>query len=420
MDMQAQSLSQLIATALEKNYQIAIAKNETQIAANNNVIGNTGKLPSINIDGGMSTGWYNSQQNLADGTVRKGSMAQNTNLNLGIIANWTLFEGFKTTATRNKLGILQALGEANTKYYIEQTVSDIAVAYYQLYYEKSLLENYMESLEISRYRFQVEQKKKEIGASNAVNYGLAIVDYQTDSMNYLAQQNTIASLQVELNRLLNMDLLNNTLPTSTAFDLMQLPSKDSLLAAITRNNAAMEQTKLRALIAENDLRLAKANQYPKIDLFAGYQYTASQSAVGFVKSNSNLGPTVGVNVSFNLFNGGAVTRAITNTDLLEENTQIATEETTQNLQAQVHTLHQQYVSVANRLELAKQNTAEMQKVIEVALQQLNKGTINGFDFRLLQQNLLNSKLTTLQLQNILKNIEISLFRLSGTVVERYV
>jgi outer membrane protein len=302
---------------------------------------------------GLSTGWYNSQQNLADGSVRKGNQAQNTNLNLGLIANWTLFEGFKTTATRNKLSVLQALGEANTKFYIEQTVSDITVAYYQMFYEKSLLKNYLESLEISRYRFQVEQKKKEIGASNAVNYGLAIVDYHTDSINYMAQQNTIASLQIALNRLLNMDLLNNTLPTSSNFELIQLPSIDSLLTAISRNNVSMEQSKLRELIAENDLRLAKANHYPKIDLFAGYQYNVSQSEVGFVKSNSNLGPTIGINVSFNLFNGGAVKREVSNTNLLEKNNQIATEDTKLNIQAQVYTLHQQYISVSQKARTGK-------------------------------------------------------------------
>mgnify|MGYP000350827253 CR=1 FL=1 len=55
------------------------------------------------------------------------------------MANWTVFNGFSVYAKRSQLGYLEELGQLNAKFYIEQTVSDIVIAYHQLVYEKQLL-----------------------------------------------------------------------------------------------------------------------------------------------------------------------------------------------------------------------------------------------------------------------------------------
>jgi outer membrane protein TolC len=165
--------------------------------------------------------------------------------------------------------------------------------------------------------------------------------------------------------------------------------------------------------------MSKANRYPKIDLFAGYQYSKTFSEVGFFSSNQKYGPTVGVSVSFNLFNGGAVNREIKNTKIFTENSQLTKQDVTQNINADVLKLYNEHVSLGKRITLAKSNVATMQKVYETASEQLKKGAINGYDFRLTQLTLLNSELTLMQLQLASKAIEISLNRLSGTVLSAY-
>jgi outer membrane protein TolC len=415
----AQSLGELINTALTNNYQIQILKNEVQIASNNNTIGNAGFLPSVDLNGTYSTSFNNTLQKFADGSTKEGSKAQNTNINSSVMANWTIFNGFGVYAKKERLTYLEELGQLNSKFYIEQTVSDIVTTYYQLVYEKQVLENFQQSLNISSFRLSLENKRKEIGSGKIMDYGQALVDYQTDSIRLLAQQDLIQSLTIEINRVLNNDLEKELIVNNLEFTMLFIPVKDTLLNKITQNNSQLEQQRLQELISETELRMEKANRYPKVDLFAGYQYAKSSSEVGFFQSNQNYGPTVGVSVSFNLYNGGTTNRNIKNTKIYSENSTLSKKQVNQNLNADVLKLYNQYQSINERVGLAKSNVETITKVYNAAEEQLKKGAINGYDFRLTQLSLLSSELTLIQLQFAQKAIEINLNRISGTVLSAY-
>ena len=409
----AQSLKEMINTALVNNYQIRIVKNEAQIATNNNVTGNTGILPTVDLNGGYSNSLNNTKQKFADGTIRQGNNAKNTNLNLSALVNWTVFNGFYVYARRNQLAYLEELGQLNSKFYIEQTV------YHQLMYEQHLLKNYQQSLSISLFRLTLEKKRKDVGVGKAMDYGQALVDYQTDSIRLLVQQNTIQALKIDLNNVLNNELEKEISMVDNEFVLLAIPTKEVLLQQVDEANNQLAQQRLQELIAETELRMTKANRYPKIDLFTGYQYSKSTAAVGFSNSNQNYGPTVGVSISFNLYNGGTVNREIKNTEIATENTLLTKQQINKQINADVLNFYNEFNSIGTQIALAKSNVEEMTKVYETAQEQLKKGAINGYDFRLTQTTLLNSELTLIQLQFALKAIEINLNRLSGNVLASY-
>lgn len=419
LNSSAQPLKEFVNTALKNNYQIRIVKNEAQIASNNNTAGNAGQLPTVAIGGNLSSSFNNTEQKMADGTVREGNNAKNSSINLSVLANWTVFNGFAVFAKKDKLGYLEELGELNSKFYIEQTVADIVLAYYQLVYENQLLSNYRQSLKISDYRFRLEKKKLELGSGKADEYGLALVDYQSDSIRLIEQEFAVQSLEIEINKLLNNDLEKKHNPTDTSFSILHLIIKDSLLSSIENNNNELEQICLTELITETELRMAKANRYPKIDLIAGYQFSKTFAEVGFVNSNRNYGPVVGASISFNLFNGGNTKREIKNSLLYNENATLTKEQTHTSLNADALTLYNEYLSVNKRITLAKSNLEAIHKVYNIAEQQLKMGVINGYDFRKTQLTLLSAELTLKQLQFSLKAIEINLNRLTGNVVTSY-
>src|SRR5690606_25094032 len=125
----------------------------------------SGQLPSVTLNGGTAYSSNNTRQEFADGSFREGSNAGNSNLNLSVLANWTVFDGFAVYAVKDKLGILEKSGKLNLQFYIEQTVADLVVVYYQMMYEKLVLENHHRALQISQYRLQIEEKRKAIGSS---------------------------------------------------------------------------------------------------------------------------------------------------------------------------------------------------------------------------------------------------------------
>ena len=415
----SQSLEQMIDIALQNNYQIKIAKNEAQITSNNNEVGNTGMLPSILVDGGYSLAFNNTLQRFADGSTREGDNALNTNLNMSGVANWTAFNGFSVHVKKAQLGYIEQLGALNTKFYIEQTVADIVLIYHQLLYQKLMLNNFIKMLQISAYRLKLEEKKKKIGTGKSIEYGQALVDFQTDSIRFLTQKNNLRILEIELNRILINDLenkidINENLPLK-----LDNFNKQELINDVEKNNNQLEQQRLQELISETEVRLAKANFSPKIDFFAGYRFTQSFSEVGFFQTNRNSGPVFGVNVNFNLFNGGANQREVKNNFLQYENTTLAKKDINKNIKAEILKLFNEYQSVNERIELAKNNINVNKNVFEIAQQQFQSGTLNGFDFRMTQLSLLQSELQLMELQFLLKNIEINLHRYSGNILLKY-
>ncbi len=240
--------------------------------SNNNTIGNAGQLPSVSL-GGTAQGASNDVlQQFADGSTREGSNARTTSINLFALVEWSLFDGFRVYARKDQLGYLEELGKINSKFYIEQTVADITEVYFQLVYEKQLLESYRQSFEISTFRWNFEKKRREIGVGKGMEFQQALVDYQTDSIQILTQLNTIKLLEIEINRVLNEDLERQLSVDKTSFVPLPAISKDTLFEKAENNNQQLQQQRLEELIAETNLRIAKADRYPKIGLFAGYEY----------------------------------------------------------------------------------------------------------------------------------------------------
>ena len=87
----AQTLADFIATGLENNYNLKIARNEEAISANNATYANAGYLPTVNATAGYS------------GTVDTGSGQLGHGVQGGVNAEWTVFDGFKIQATYAKL-----------------------------------------------------------------------------------------------------------------------------------------------------------------------------------------------------------------------------------------------------------------------------------------------------------------------------
>ena len=132
-----------------------------------------------------------------------------------------------------------------------------------------------------------------------------------------------------------------------------------------------------------------------------------------------VGPTTSIQFAEMQHDFGTIEQDSKNTKIFTENAQLTKQDVTQNINADVLKLYNEHISLGERITLAKSNIATMQKVYETASEQLKKGAINGYDFRLTQLTLLNSELTLMQLQLASKAIEISLNRLSGTVLSAY-
>src|SRR6476469_3822090 len=99
-----------IATALQNNYDIFLARNDSAVAAIDYSYRDAALLPRVN--GTTSVLLNNNAQNvtLADGTKRNRTGITSKNVNASVGLNWVVFDGLKMFVTRTKAGEYVQLG----------------------------------------------------------------------------------------------------------------------------------------------------------------------------------------------------------------------------------------------------------------------------------------------------------------------
>ena len=126
------SLEDAVKIALENNYDIKIAENNSKIDATNNNLANAGMLPSLNANFTNNNSQLDTKQTQGDGTVRELDNAKNMNLSYGIGLDWTIFDGLSMFARKEQLNVLEQQGKAELQTAILTRISDVYTTYFDL------------------------------------------------------------------------------------------------------------------------------------------------------------------------------------------------------------------------------------------------------------------------------------------------
>lgn len=408
-------LSDLINLALANNYQIRIIKNEQFKSQNNNTIGNAGFLPTLDANLSQNYDVINSNQELYSGDVRSNPNANNNATNAGINLNWSIFDGFQMFAQKSKFSELEQLGAVNTRYYIEQTVSDLAKSYYQLINEINKLGTYNLSKSISRDRYFLEEKKMELGSSNMFQLQLAQLDYLNDSAIVIQQTNLINQLQVQLNQIINRNIDSQIIPENSIL-LKDLLQYNVLRDSALKYNSNLNISQIQELIASSNIRIQESRFYPEISIGGGYSFLNQNNSSGLLKTNKTYGFNYGLNIRFNLFNGTKDRIQLQNLKIDQQNTQLKTQETQQTIEAGLYNNYITYQSMMQQYQLQEENIRIAQNNMDLAQLQYELGEINGFDFRQTQLTFIQAQTQLLDLRYILKTLEINILQISGTLM----
>ncbi len=413
---QTLSLEELIDRTLQENYQLQVIRNTEQMARNNNTLGNAGFLPSVDLRGDAFQGIQNTEQIFFNGDVRSGDNARSTRQDAIIELNWTVFDGFRMFARRERLNHLEQLSNNDTRFFIEQTLADITRLYYQLLMEKEVLETVKKSLEVSAFRLQLEEQKRNVGTGNALLYQQALIDYNSDSAMVAMRTMQVKELQIQINRITNRDPGFEFAPSASAIDLMGVDTMDELVEKAIASNLDLERARLEEMIAESTIRIERSARYPVVSLFGNYSYSNQTNEVGFLESSTALGGQYGVRVRFNLYDGGLQNTRIRNAMLVKESSELSTMDVRSMLTSQIASLINRYNSYLTQYKLLDQSLKAAENSLVIAEEQLQAGAISGFEFRQAQLSSLRVQNQKIELLFSLKSLEVDIFRLSGELM----
>ena len=409
------SLEDAVKIALKNNYSINIARNESKIADNNSNIGNAGFLPSVDASGSYIKSNNDTKQEYFDGRTVDRNGAKSTNLNAGVDLNWTIFDGLGMFANIDMLKEMNRIGEDNFRAEVEINLADVIETYYNLIREKQVLVVLNQAIEISQERVRIAESKKDVGTGSKFDLRQAQVDLNEDRSNLLKEELTYEQLKVNLNQLMGRDVSNDFNVADTILVDKKL-NLDDLKNRMLEKNTTLQIAKKNQNLAEINLRLARAELFPRISLVGGYDYTKSESEAGFIKSNNNYSLSYGVSANLNLFNGLNTRRKIENAEIGIENSQLTYDQTKTGVEANLLNTYKKYLNSLQLVQLEEENLKVALESVDIALEKLKLGNITPLEFRETQRKLINAKSRLVSAQYDAKSAETELLRISGQLI----
>lgn len=299
------SIEEAIATSLQNNYNILLAKNDSAAAALDYSYKNAGFLPRVN--GNLGTVWNNNAQKqiLSDGTKRESKGLKSNNITAQLALNWTLFDGMKMFATRDKLEEFVKLGDLGIKNQLVNTVASVVNTYYNIVRQKQQLKAVEEQMALSQERVKLAQYKLDIGVGTKPDVLQGKLDLNAQKAAQLLQQNLIAKLKEELNQLMNVQQstlyeVSDSIPIDTKLSLGDIQSN------VESNNPALLMAKKSIDIAGLTLKERKAERLPTVSFNSAYNFnrTNNQSVINSFSTlfNRTKGFNYGLTASIPILN----------------------------------------------------------------------------------------------------------------------
>jgi outer membrane protein TolC len=406
------SLSEALTIALENNWGITLAENESIIAELNNSLGNAGFLPSLDATATRSRNVNNTYQKYFDGREREGDNAVSNSINTGIQLSWTIFDGFNMFIQKKKLGELEEMGMTQLRSVIENTVAQVILAYYDIDVQDRLTEVYFEAVQLSSERKRFARAMIDIGSGSELSYLQSSVDLNTDSAIYMQQLVILANSKAELNRLLCRDLLTTFEVTSEIplnYDLIY----EQLWDLIQDQNPDLMRARSNLLITSLDTKSSRSLMYPRISVNTGYSFNKSESEVGFMMLNRNLGFAMGISLTYNLFDGFNTRNNIKAAKIREESAHAEFSQAELDIKSELLRIYNDYMTNLQLVKFESDNRALALRNLEVAMEKYRIGAINDIDLRETQQKLLDAETRYLFSQYRSKIAETELLRISG-------
>lgn len=408
------TLDEAVAIALENNYDIRLVAKDVAIATNNVSIGNAGMLPTVSADVSAAAGIQNTTQTLLSGETRALRGARNRSMAYGASLGWTIFDGFQMFTRYEQLKELKALGEANLKAAILATVYDIVSGYFDLVQQQQLINATETALELSAFRYQTAENRYQIGRASKLEVLAASVDLNTDTTNLLRQRDLYRQTQIRLNELLARDV-NTAFSVADTMIIANDLHYETLSQQAKRLNPTLQSAIVSYRISQLELRRAKGERYPVVNISSAYTRSQSSTELGFSTRSRNNGFNYGISASMNIFNGFMQRRNERNAAFMMEAAEIEVDKINKNIEAQLLAAYQTYLMNLALVRLEEKNKDIAKENMDITLEKFKLGSIAPLEFREAQRNFVDASTRYSTAQYQAKLAEITLNQIAGAL-----
>lgn len=413
-----------LAIALENNFGIQIAKNNVAIAKNNASILNSRFLPSAAINSGADYRRNNQKIVFTDPStgndaerVGNGVVTKNYTTSVGL--NYTLFDGLGRKYNYKQLQETYNLTELQARQTIENTYLQLFTIYFQIARLSENKDNLKEALDISQKRLQRAKYQYDFGQATKLEFLNAQVDVNNDSINYISAKQQLSNAKRGLNVILGVDK-ETTFGVETDVTYNSLINYEELEVKTLKNNALLQQNEKNVAISEFNVKVRRANFFPTLNFNASYAFNRTENENLVNPFGARLittdGLNAGLNLSWNIFDGGTRKTQIKNAQIALDNQKIALEQQVVTIKNNLKNTWENYKNQLFILKAQEQYVLTAENNFNRTEERFKLGQITSVEFRQAQINLLNAKTALNNAKFDAKLIELQLLQLSGDIL----
>ena len=413
------TLEEAIATTLQNNYDIRLSKNDSTVAALNYSYRNAIFLPRLNSTLASTWSENNQKQEFTNGTKREGGVKTN-NYTASVALSWTLFDGLKMFATRDKAAEFIKLGELGIKNQVVNSIAAVINNYYAIVRQKQQLKAIEDQMSINEERVKLAQRKLEIGSGAKPDVLQSKVDLNAQKAARLTQQTLIEQLKEQLNQSMNV-AQNTSYEVSDTIPINMNMALGEIQNNIDNTNPLLQITRKNIEIATLTLKERKAERWPTLTFNSAYNFNRNNNNVALNPAlpifNRNRGYNYGFTANIPILNNRNTNRLIKQAELDVQYNRIIFESQRSLLNLDVINAYKNYDLQKKALDLEESNILLAKENVDIALQSYRLGAFTFLQLREAQKSLEDAYNRLIAARYNAKLAETELLRLKGEIIK---
>jgi outer membrane protein TolC len=242
------------------------------------------------------------------------------------------------------------------------------------------------------------------------------VDINNDSITVINANQQLKNSKRDLNVVLGNALTNNFEVDTLITFVLQL-NKAELLEKVKTNNVTLLQLEKNLLISEYNLKTWKSDYLPTLGLTGSYGWNKNDNnAASFLAVSTSTGLSGGINLSWNLFDGGSTMTRVKNAQIDLENQQLQKEQIVLDIERNFNNSWDDYQNKLTIFYVQEENILTAKNNFERTQEKYRLGQVTSIEFRQAQLNLLNAELSRNQAKYEAKLAELFVLQLSGELL----
>ncbi len=414
------SLEDAIRLALEKNYDIQVAKNTSEVASTNDAYAWGAFLPQVNATASTTHNSSNQTLRFADESRNSAGSAESNVQNLNVALNWTLFDGTKMFATRQRISALDEQSQLLLKDQMVNTIASVISGYYDIVRQKQQLKAIREQMSVSEERVKLAERKLQVGTGIKPELLQARVDYNAQRTQEIQQVSNIQQLKQQLNVLVGEQLpIQYEVADTILIDMAIDPT--SLIENAENTNFSLLAARQGLRVASLSVWEARASYFPILNFNAGYVYNKTDNiklinpfgSIYSLNNGFNYGFTVNLPIITGLNNRRLTQQARINAGRQD----ILYRQSKANVNVELNNAFVAYDNARKILLIEEETIGVAKENVFIALEGFKRGVTTFIELRTAQQSLADAYNRLIAARYNTKLAETALLRLSGGLLK---